>query len=161
MDRRHRCTKYIRKQCHRSKFGFHYNRELPPHWQSEYEPGTLASRAWCLQENVLSRRLLHYSATEMSWQCLEAMTCECTPVFKKCLRNEQPGYIMSNGDRNENWFWSEGAEATWGCYVLESTSRKLSNSTDRLPVLSGLAEMRNRVQPDSYYAGIWKTDLEW
>lgn len=37
----------------------------------------LMSRGWAFQERLLSRRVLHFSESELVWECRELSTCEC------------------------------------------------------------------------------------
>lgn len=37
----------------------------------------LMSRGWAFQERLLSRRILHFSESELVWECRELTTCEC------------------------------------------------------------------------------------
>lgn len=37
----------------------------------------LASRAWTLQENLLAPRMLHFTSSELVWECMDALCCEC------------------------------------------------------------------------------------
>ena len=37
----------------------------------------LMTRAWCYQERLLGRRVLHYESGELVWECLTCSNCEC------------------------------------------------------------------------------------
>lgn len=37
----------------------------------------LMSRGWAFQERLLSRRIIHFSESELVWECRELTTCEC------------------------------------------------------------------------------------
>ncbi|KAK4121894.1 HET-domain-containing protein [Parathielavia appendiculata] len=39
------------------------------------------SRGWILQERFLSPRILHFGPEELTFECLETSTCQCTPSF--------------------------------------------------------------------------------
>jgi hypothetical protein len=39
---------------------------------------TLRKRAWCFQEELLSRRVVHFTKDEIVFVCREATMCECT-----------------------------------------------------------------------------------
>lgn len=52
------------------------------HWdefgQSElHSRFPLMSRGWAFQERLLSKRVLHFSESELVWECRELSTCEC------------------------------------------------------------------------------------
>lgn len=40
---------------------------------SDVQTGPLSSRGWCLQERVLSRRILHFGTSQTHWECLGAV----------------------------------------------------------------------------------------
>ncbi|KAJ3454225.1 hypothetical protein MRS44_018119 [Fusarium solani] len=41
-------------------------------FSSDVQHGTLSDRGWCLQERILSRRILHFGASQTHWECLSA-----------------------------------------------------------------------------------------
>ncbi|PTD08506.1 hypothetical protein FCULG_00012416 [Fusarium culmorum] len=45
-----------------------------PSWRAQ---NPLEKRAWTLQEHVLSRRILRFTAHELVWHCQEVHLCEC------------------------------------------------------------------------------------
>lgn len=55
--------------------------------------------------------------------------------------------------------------AAWQIAVAEYTSRRLSEPTDKLPALAGLAQMFFESRTDKYLAGLWRSrlihDLMW
>jgi hypothetical protein len=47
-------------------------------FDSDVTYGTLSNRGWCLQERLLSRRILHFGASQTHWECLEgAWSASC------------------------------------------------------------------------------------
>jgi len=38
----------------------------------------LLDRGWVCQERLLARLIIHFSQTELIWECLEAVCCECS-----------------------------------------------------------------------------------
>lgn len=40
-------------------------------FDSDVKQGTLSNRGWCLQERLLSRRILHFGVSQTHWECLE------------------------------------------------------------------------------------------
>lgn len=45
-------------------------------FSNDVDAGPLNQRAWVLQERVLSRRTIHFSATQTYWECGEGVRCE-------------------------------------------------------------------------------------
>ena len=50
---------------------------------SDVEGGILNSRGWVLQERCLSRRVIHFSATQTYWQCGVGVHCETLTMMYK------------------------------------------------------------------------------
>jgi hypothetical protein len=40
----------------------------------------LLTRSWCYQESLLATRVLHFEETEMVWECLTCLNCECGAI---------------------------------------------------------------------------------
>lgn len=49
----------------------------------DYLIHVLDTRAWVLQERMLSPRILHFSEYEMTWECDTCCRCECTVLPRK------------------------------------------------------------------------------
>lgn len=130
---------------------------------------SLFTRAWCLQENLLSPRLLLYTDTEVIWQC------ESTPMrrpgtahvayvrgdpklgrspFRRLPANILTPFKQENEPENP----SADAERyeIWRSLVENYTRRRLTVASDRLPALSGIAQKFEKAWSDEYYAGHWK-----
>jgi hypothetical protein len=125
-------------------------------------------RGWCLQEQVLAARLVHFTDSEMVMECAEAVTCECGAVAgqnkQHCLPNNPPE--LPPTPRKPHWYQTtrvvkdvrKGLGAWWSC-VEQYSVRHLSVETDRLPAISGIAESLSECGLGSYCAGIWEADL--
>ncbi|KAK3348756.1 heterokaryon incompatibility protein-domain-containing protein [Lasiosphaeria hispida] len=115
----------------------------------------LDTRAWTLQERMLSTRILAYTKHELRWTCLSGSTCECgllgqfTDPFKS---------VFSIAGEEE-------AHRTWHDILERYTERQISFIKDRLPALSGIAKVIQDITQSEYVAGLWsKTlirDLAW
>jgi hypothetical protein len=56
--------------------------------------GTLDTRAWILQEQLLSPRVLYYGNGEIYWDCITVSASESSPILASLLGNDDP---------NETW----------------------------------------------------------
>ena len=135
---------------------------------------------WCYQERLLSRRVLHFGRQELFWECRSLSTCEChlheddpslglhelyehqvKYQLKSMLRNEKDGFekeLLRPEDSRRVLTWHE--------IVTKYTSLGLTNLSDRLPSISGIAKLVQMERNGTVYlAGIWKTsvpvDLTW
>lgn len=49
-------------------------------WLQDLEHGKLNQRAWVVQERFLSTRIMHFSASQVFWECLENRSSEAFPI---------------------------------------------------------------------------------
>ena len=147
-----------------------YMRQKPPaapHWFS-YGNGEqplydfpLLGRGWVLQERILSRRVIHFTASEILWECANATHCECgvydngsPSLFKTVLNSEVP---------EDYWPFRRGRHKStseiWQTLVGFYSGLELSVETDRLPAISGLAKFVGTPYLGRYLAGLWEAHL--
>jgi hypothetical protein len=122
--------------------------------ESDLEP--LASRAWAYQERLLSRRIVHYTGSELVWECESAMLCQYGGI--KRYEEESLKLSLSRSLRlNQD---SPSLISQWMRIVEEYSGRQLSFETDRLSALSGLAKQFEASQIlGTYHAGLWKQNF--
>lgn len=114
-------------------------------------PEPLDSRAWCLQEGILSPRSFRYGTFELAWTCRTRAACECTPEGVET--HYYPTLDLEKESQSALYY------SWWQQIVQMYTSRALTYGKDRLPALSGLALEMKHVTQDTYLAGLWKNDL--
>jgi hypothetical protein len=115
--------------------------------------GPLTLRAWALQEHVLSTRVLHYTATELMFECRTGCRCECMPERK--MRATTPALIPRA-------VTSKKPEAVWDAWhriVEQYSTRALTIAGDKLPAISGIASKIRKATHSEYIAGLWKSNL--
>jgi hypothetical protein len=116
----------------------------------------LYHRGWTMQERILSPRVLVFTRDQLVWNCqTQNMTesgIEMHPLGQQRL---QTSHVL--GDAHALQFWRS--------VVQDYSSRYLSNATDKLPALSGLAAALYQRTGDEYLAGLWRKsvldDLLW
>lgn len=121
---------------------------------SQFGDNPLFSRGWCFQERLLARRVIHFSATELVWECNEDLQCECGTIKFSGDRNFKMrlGSILTQDDQPKRFdIWAE--------IVRAYTSRDLTFETDRLPALSGTAHRFQTPYSGRYLGGLWESDL--
>ena len=134
-----------------------------PRWDStvEQEQYPLLDRAWVYQERLLSPRVIHFTETELVWECRESERCEC-----------QVGNAPSNdlaGDldlAHVKMSWQD--PKMWSNIVMHYSHLSLTFGKDKLPALAGAArEVANQQgsKLGTYLAGCWEhtllIDLSW
>ena len=125
----------------------------------------LNRRALALQERILSPRVLLYGCWQMYWQCQSQRNCdggsperihgnEMGLSVPSSLQTEQTSYRGGTAEDTENALC-----AGWSDLVHHYTQRGLSDPSDKLPALSGIASKFQKAKNDKYCAGLWKASL--
>jgi hypothetical protein len=116
--------------------------------------GPLSRRAWTLQEHVLSTRVFQFTATEIIFECRSAFACECAPGLKESWPTA-PGLLgQLAGTKSKRKL-----HGAWHRLVEKYTLRRLTQPTDKLPALSGLAHRFHELVRSRYCAGLWAGNL--
>lgn len=131
--------------------------------RSVVEP--LVTRAWTLQESLLSRRIISYESRQSRWYCTTDEHCD--------------GGVLDRGSANFASFQSLGETAIyhpsrrvdsnslpkdptslpWLEIVEQYTKREMSESSDKLVAISAVAQRFISLTEGKwgrYYAGIWE-----
>ena len=127
---------------------------------------SLFTRAWTLQEERLSPRMIYVSGQRMYWSCSHSQHTEvghCSPqrllegpdTFG--MRRPQE-FLATHRDQDV-----KGLHTQWLELVKAYAKRDLVDSTDRFPAFSGLAvryislyEEQGSVRREEYLAGLWR-----
>lgn len=114
-----------------------------PDVREQIEP--LSLRGWALQEAVLSRRLLNFGTTEISWQC---SCCSCRETVLRTLPKQAASTSVLSTPSE--------IHASWTMLVEEYSHRDLTFATDKLPAISGLAAVVSEALGHEFHFGIWQ-----
>ncbi|TVY38125.1 Dehydrogenase [Lachnellula subtilissima] len=109
----------------------------------------LAGRAWALQERLLSPRTLHFSKTELFWECRH---CDASESFPEGL----PKFEHQHMFHRERKPISE----IWHTIVILYTGAQLTFAKDKMIAISGIAQKAFEENGDQYLAGLWRKDME-
>ncbi|KAI0554272.1 HET-domain-containing protein [Xylaria curta] len=144
----------------------------------------LMSRAWTLQERLLSGRILHITAAELIWECTTTLCCECGTISRESnylSGNPSPKIAYDIAMQN---IIEEGRKALlvkaqqqsqkpltpktsreWTLLIGGYSNRALTYEDDKLPAISALARRFSLTDelpiPRTYLAGLWLEDLPW
>lgn len=147
----------------------------------------LHHRAWCYQERILGLRVLHFARQEMLFECLTSLDCECgffaehqaDPLFDTrravkfgrgelgpCMQLEDlRASLQSRQDIYKPKLSGQphsctGPREAWRDLVLQYSQKRLSDPTDGLAAIGGLAERwADPAETGRYLAGVWEKDL--
>lgn len=117
----------------------------------------LDTRAWALQEIILSIGVLNFTTSSLRFECgtsVVELDPEKPPGGKPIPLLRQLGCALLN--RSQNHF--EGGDI-WLRLVGEYSRRRLTFVDDRLLAISGLADRFGRVIRGTYLAGLWEFEL--
>jgi hypothetical protein len=116
----------------------------------------LHSRAWVLQEQLLSPKTLHFTYDQVFWECYEYRAAEVLPDT-----------INRGGDTLRKTLMLDklkkpGSYKTWHNRVSVYSKCRLTFRNDKLAAIFGLASrfaLQWGIQSSSYLAGLWKENL--
>ncbi|KAI9157911.1 hypothetical protein HJFPF1_05896 [Paramyrothecium foliicola] len=129
-------------------------------------PDHLEPRGWVLQERILSSRSLMFGQ-QMAWSCSEASAQETNPVMRpsrehrrtfdatsfRSLIYRAPLSVLSQNPSLSAPFHS------WYALVENYSDKLLTQSSDNLKAISGLAALFQQAYGITYMAGLWKEHL--
>lgn len=129
----------------------------------ELPRSVLHSRAWVLQERLLSPRTVHFDTDQTLWECRAARWTEDRvdpePASDgRHTANLWDGRVpLSEADAGARP--AADFVADWYQVVENFTGRAITQGGDRLPALSGLAKTLEPLARDRYVAGLWESHL--
>lgn len=131
----------------------------------------LDTRAWILQEQLLSPRVLTYSDRELFWECATINASETFPagiptfydtdlrqrdlrVFKEAMRREYASLrpLPRESDRLRFYHY-------WRKVVENYSARDITKDGDKLMALAGIAKGAAKLLDDRLVVGLWKRQI--
>lgn len=128
-------------------------------------PEPINTRGWCLQEAMLSNRLLRYTSKELFWECNEWRHCECGHSSEAIDPDDE---ATNRSVRKPEIFGTlslQELRQKWNEIVMSFTERQLGHDEDKFPALSGLSNQFSKVyslateEKDVYLAGHWRSNF--
>ena len=126
------------------------NRAISSEQHEDVVENPLSQRAWTFQEQLLARRMVHFTKEEMVWECKSRHRCECTQFDDSRQRTSKDDWISG---------YTANMGVQWYSFVNEVCVRQLTFRTDILPCLSGIAAQMEASMMGRYLAGLWEEDL--
>lgn len=143
-------------------------------WTENLDRSPLLQRGWVFQERVLSKRMLHFGAKQIMWECASLQASETFPEGE--AKNDPEKSVKTT--LNKMQLYSKVGTRTrliglerisgnllyklWRDLVAQYSQCGLTREKeDKLVALSGLASKVSTFlgATDIYLAGIWKNDL--
>lgn len=124
----------------------------------------LLKRAWSFQERFLSRRVLYFTASELSWECSSSSSCQCrgdqgaTSTAHRAPRiaNPREYYHPSSVTSAFHRKGKDEVARRWLSLVADYSRLDMTFERDVFPALSGLAKAFGTLLNTRYAAGIWE-----
>ncbi|KAI2625200.1 heterokaryon incompatibility protein-domain-containing protein [Xylaria nigripes] len=142
------------------------------------EDGPVGERGWCLQESLLSFRMLVFAKEQIRFQCREMCIWENgyasrTPYYElyrdhdlmsSSLRpNPHPLGLASKGrsaqEQADERLRRQALDFWYKEILWKYTTRKLSDTGDIFAAISGLAQMVKTLIRSRYLGGLWEVDI--
>ncbi|KAI1375783.1 HET-domain-containing protein [Hypoxylon crocopeplum] len=133
----------------------------------------LSTRAWTLQERLLSPRIIHYARDQMFFECESCLKSEDGFTFgdiyfgmKRLLETQRISYSQHGLSRSSGISFIVGQDVGglypgvrwqggWLSLIENYTMRNLTVSQDKLTALAGVARAVAEETSDRYFAGLW------
>ncbi|KAH8775876.1 heterokaryon incompatibility protein-domain-containing protein [Hyaloscypha finlandica] len=120
----------------------------------------LNTRGWVLQERLLSRRILHFAADQVYWECRSHALAQDGTVFRPKgpvdFLFPLPSLIRSIHNSFSNHRGSDEIFMRSWLHIIEFYSAcNFTYEKDRLPALLGLADRLSRFTNREYINGHW------
>jgi hypothetical protein len=132
---------------------------VEPGFKREFEvlgpaASPLQTRAWCVQEQLLSPRTLFFGFSGVFWQCIEYEADEACPLGTRNESANLKGLVTSSLTSQDF-----DVRKTWRAVLERYTGCKLTYPSDKLVAISGIARLLARTSGEEYVAGMWKRDI--
>ena len=133
----------------------------------DLDESPLSERGWCCQERILSPRILHFTRSQLFWECRECLLAEDNlrpwalwhagvPTVSGLARNlyGTATDAVTRARLLDIWYRNVVAQSY--------SKRKLTHAHDKLIAISGIARAFHRHLRSDYVAGLWaQQDVAW
>ena len=126
----------------------------------------LYGRSWVLQEQLLSPRMLIFDGTQIRWECLTGHGSERSPTGGMSRHAGHQKYIREGIARDHEFFdlpdfedkvfAARAQNQAWLYTVMDYTHRGMTQPSDRLVAIDGIAQALARRTKNRYLAGLWE-----
>lgn len=122
----------------------------------------LNRRGWVVQERMLAPRVLHFSPSQVSWECGQKLSSERIPIITRTDTGLSLDGLRVHDRQNrmERLNLHEPLNAVnWPRIVAYYSSCSLTKVQDKLVAIAGIAKVLRSVIKDRYVAGLWEKSL--
>lgn len=124
---------------------------------NDFKRPVVDSRAWTLQEGLLSHRLVSFTSRTVRWSCRTASYGKqrhdpFRPVYYSLLAVRSVTGMLADQKLSDDVLAFEKLRVWWDI-IEDYTGRVLSKESDRLPAISGIASVLSAPSTDSTERG--------
>ncbi|GIZ48079.1 hypothetical protein CKM354_001115400 [Cercospora kikuchii] len=126
------------------------------------EAGPTETRAWCLQERMLSARLVVFGPEQLVFSCVTGLITEQSGHCPQTLLHGPNAPLLSYKGLGAKAFDPEIRSlvlTSWYYAVSNYSTRQMSNPLDVFAAISGVARRAEQFRLGQYLAGLWSDDL--
>ncbi|KUJ17208.1 HET-domain-containing protein [Mollisia scopiformis] len=116
-----------------------------------------ATRAWTLQEQLLSWRTLTFATSQMLWSCPCYNHGEDGKMIREDKKEDLPN--MLEDENIESHIPAQRRYVKWYRVVTVYSSRNLTYNSDKIVAIASVAKRMNQLFRDEYCVGLWRKDL--
>ncbi|KAK5717709.1 hypothetical protein LTR15_008548 [Elasticomyces elasticus] len=137
-------------------------------WEADLDDAPLAHRAWCLQERLLAKRVLHFGRHQLLWECREHNAAGIYPFGVPNIAPLQ--YRIHFKDLSTSSIWNQQRFGTvdqtalayklWYRIVSSYSACLLSFPEDKLRAIAGLVAHFEHELQDKCIMGCWQADFQ-
>ncbi|KAH6722757.1 heterokaryon incompatibility protein-domain-containing protein [Leptodontidium sp. MPI-SDFR-AT-0119] len=122
---------------------------------------TIYTRGWCLQERLLSPRVLYFGPDELSWECNEGTACECSGITTAPVNYARFAEQMKLhlGPEVLKSYSKKDLIKAWKALVVHYSSLQLTYDRDIFPAIYGLVTHFEPLLGCRFLAGLWEDRL--
>jgi hypothetical protein len=120
-------------------------------WLDSFMAEPLNRRAWVVQERILSPRVLHFTSSQLVWECNERVLCEKFPEKRPEISPMKQADLVGGSKKYQDhdlYYYRVWDEIVW---VYSSSG--LTKQSDNLVALAGVAQKMKEVMRDTYLWG--------
>lgn len=136
--------------------------EIEDLYKTQVQKGPWINRAWTLQEQILSRRLLFYTDKMLLWECDH---CRLSEDLHPQMQGDSLYPLDMIGSSSPEGYPGLEVALTvdlWYCGLVEDyTTRHLTFSRDKLVAISALARATSQRMRIRYFAGLWGNSIRY
>ncbi|KAK4196605.1 heterokaryon incompatibility protein-domain-containing protein [Triangularia verruculosa] len=130
---------------------------VPPTAMTEVQASTWSTRAWTLQESLLCRRYLYFTATQVEFTCFEHRVPETLEATGEVPSWERPSSSSPLFGQWNDGMPDDTLKFNFWTLIANYTERRMTHDVDSLNAILGIISLVERMQPAA--ACVWGLPL--